>query len=265
MKWRDEVVVVTGASSGIGAEFARLAAEKGARVVLVARSEDKLRALSQELAAKGLHEPVVLPADLAIAGESARVVDELAARRLRVEHLINNAGVGHAEPVATTAPHVLSNLVQLNCTALTDLTTRLLPPMVARRSGGVLQVASMVALYPSPYMAAYAASKAYVKSFTEALAIELESSGVTVTALCPGQVPTGFQKTAGFGEQEVAVPGTLSARTTAQLGMRAYERGTVVYVPGFINRCSALFMTLLPRAWVARISAGVLRKLGRFD
>lgn len=265
MKWRDEVVLVTGASSGIGMELARQLAQRGARLVLVARSESKLRTLAHELAASSGHEPLVLVADLALPGEVARVVHELQVQQLRVEHLINNAGVGYAKPVAQADVETMVRMVHLNCLALTELTNRLLPSMVENRSGGILQVASMVALYPSPYMAAYAASKAYVKSFTEALAVELVGSGVTTSALCPGQVPTGFQQAAGFAESEMSVPGTLSAKETARLGLAGYERGRVVVVPGVLNQISAFFMTLLPRSWVARISAGVLRKLGRFD
>jgi hypothetical protein len=197
--------------------------------------------------------------------EAHRVCDEISARGLSVEHLINNAGVGYAASVATSDVARLVGMVQLNCTALTVLTARLLPQMVQRGSGGMLQVASMVALYPAPYMAAYAASKAYVKSFSEALSVELAGKGVTVSALCPGQVPTGFQRSAGFSNEEIPVPGALSAEMTARLGLHGYEKGKVVYVPGLLNKVGAFFMALLPRAIVARISASALRKLGRFD
>ncbi len=182
-----------------------------------------------------------------------------------VEHLVNNAGVGRAKAVARDDAQVLANMVQLNCTALTELTALLLPAMLRRGSGGVLQVASVVGFNASPYMAAYAASKAYVKSFTEALAIELAGSGVTTTAVCPGHVKTGFQLAAGFATSALPVPGELSARETVRRGLSAYERGKTVAVTGFLNRVSVTFGSMLPRSWVARISAVALKKMGRFE
>lgn len=263
--WRGQVVLVTGASSGIGRAFALLLAERGAELVLLARSQEKLEQLASEVVAKGAAGAHVIVADLAEPGAVSGALEQLKQRQLSVAHLINNAGLGNAMAVAKADVPTLLRMIHLNCGALTELTARLLPAMIERRGGGVLQVASMVAFYPSPYMAVYAATKAYVLSLSEALSVELSGSGVRVSALCPGQVPTGFQATAGFGKDEVAVPGTLSAQRTAALALSGYERNKTVFVPGFLNRLSAWFMVQLPRRWVAKIAAGVLAKMGRFD
>jgi len=262
--WKDRVALVTGASSGLGAEFSRQIARQGGRLVIVARSEEKLLALARELRELSGNEAVVVVADLAKTSGVDQVMDALREHDLQVEHLVNNAGIGRACAVANDDSKTLVNLVQLNCTALTDLTVRLLPKMVERASGGVIQVASLVN-YPSPYMAAYAASKGYVKSFTEALAIELQGSGVRMTAVCPGQVRTGFQRAAGFSEDEKVAPGVLSSAGTVRRGLLAYERGKTVVVTGMVNRFMALFLSVVPRGITARLSALVFKKMGRFE
>jgi uncharacterized protein len=259
-----QTVLITGASSGLGVEFARQVVRRGARAVLVARSLDRLQNLAAELDQLGSEKTVVIQADLSRPGAGSELADELLARGIQVDHLINNAGVGRACAVASDQAQRLVDLLELNCVTLTELTVRLLPGMVERASGGVLQVASVVASGPSPFMAVYAASKSYVKNFTLALAYELRGSGVRVTALCPGHVPTGFQRAAGFGEAALSVPGELSARVTVKAGLLAYERGQVVCVPGVLNRLAAFFMSLLPSQLVMHISASTLRKLGRF-
>lgn len=261
----DKTVLVTGASSGLGAEFARQTARAGAKLVLVARSAGKLEQLAVELRQLSGREVVVLPFDLSVPGAGAALCVELSRRGLVIDHLINNAGVGRAKAVASDDPAILVGLLELNCVTLTELTARLLPRMVERGGGGVLQVASVVASSPSPFMAVYAASKSYVKNFTRALAYELRGTGVRVTALCPGHVHTGFQKAAGFADGAMAVPGELSAEVTVRAGLRAYERGRAVCIPGVLNNLAAFFMGLLPKGLVAHISASTLRKLGRFD
>ncbi len=260
----DKTVLVTGASSGLGVEFARQTAHEGARLVLVARSLDKLQTLAAELRQLSNHDPVVIECDLSRPGSAEQLCARLTELELGVDHLINNAGVGRAAPVASDDPARLSSLLELNCVTLTDLTTRLLPHMVAQGQGGVLQVASVVASSPSPFMAVYAASKSYVKSFTQALAYELKGTGVRVTALCPGHVQTGFQKAAGFAEGAMTVPGELSAEVTVRAGLTAYAAGKTVCIPGLLNRLAAFFMGLLPSSLVARVSANTLKKLGRF-
>jgi uncharacterized protein len=261
VKWTGSTALVTGASSGLGEEFARQIVAKGARVVLVARREAKLRELAAEL---GPERTIVVPGDLAQPQEPGRIVSQLDAQGIQIDHLINNAGSGRAAPFAREKPEALLQMVRLNCSALVELTNRLVPRMVEQQSGGVIQVASLVAMNPCPYQSTYAATKAFVLSLTEALAVELDGTGVRMTALCPGHVRTGFQVAAGFSTNALDVPGELSAERTVAIALRAYEKGRVVVVPGFVNRVAALLGSLLPRRLVARASARMLLKLGRF-
>lgn len=262
---RGTTALVTGASSGIGREFARQLAERGAQLVLTARSEDALTALADELVRAHGARVTVIPADLAEPTEVARLCSELDARGLEIDHLINNAGLGRAHAFLGDEPASEVRMLDVNCRALTELTARLLPKMHARqRPGGVLLVASLVGFFPIPGMSVYAASKAYVKSFGEAVAEELRGTQLHVTVLCPGNVPTGFQKAAGFGD-ELAMPGALSAAATARAGLEGYVKRRGRVVPGLLNRVTALFTGLLPSQWVARIAAGSLRRMGRFD
>lgn len=254
-------MLVTGASSGLGAEFARQIAKKGARVVLVARREENLKELAATLGEAGA---IVMTADLRQPQEAGRIVSQLEAQGIVIDHLINNAGSGHASPFVKENPETLLNMVRLNCAALLELTSRLLPPMVKRGSGGVLQVASLVAMNPCPYQSTYAATKAFVLSLTEGLSVELRGSGVRMSALCPGHVRTGFQVAAGFSTDDLSVPGELSAEKTVTIALWGYEKGKTVIVPGFMNRLAAFFGSLLPRSVVARTSATMVKKLGRF-
>ena len=263
--FKDQTVLVTGASSGLGAEFARQTAQKGARLVIVARSVDKLNELAPALETESGHPVTVLGMDLSRPASARDLVEQLRARGIEVDHLINNAGVGRAHAVATDRPERLVDLLELNCVTLTELTARLLPGMIERQRGGVLQVASVVAASPSPFMAVYAASKSYVKSFTQALAYELKETPVRVMALCPGHVQTGFQKAAGFAEGAMTVPGELSPEATVKAALSAYERRRAVCIPGLLNRLASTLMGLLPSRLIAHISASTLRKLGRFD
>lgn len=264
-EWAGSTVLVTGASSGLGEQLARLIAARGARLVLVARTTEKLVALADELSDPGSLTPIVITANLSEPGEAQRIFERLEREGVVVDHLINNAGVGRAKSVATDDPSLLGRMVQLNCLALTEMTALFLPSMIQRKKGGILQVASVVGYTPCPYQSVYAATKAFVLSFTHGLAIELEGTGVHVTALCPGHVRTGFQVSAGFSTNALPVPGELSAEKTARLALVAYERRRTVVITGFMNRMSVFFGGLLPRSWVARISARVLQKLGRFD
>lgn len=265
LHWPGTTALVTGASSGLGVEFARQIAARGADLVLVARSEDKLVQLAAEIRSSTGRQVHVVSADLTEGDAVIRVLTELEQRGIVIDHLINNAGVGRAKAIAKDDPAILSRMIQLNCIALTELTARLLPQLIERGRGGILQVASVIGFSPCPYQASYAATKAYVKSLTEALEVELVGTGVRTSALCPGHVQTGFQKAAGFADGAMAVPGELSAEVTVRAGLAGYEKGKTIVVPGFMNRLAVIFGGLLPRWLIARISARTLQKLGRFD
>ncbi|HSC87901.1 MAG TPA: SDR family NAD(P)-dependent oxidoreductase [Polyangiaceae bacterium] len=257
-------VLVTGASSGIGRELARAAARAGARLVLVARSVDRLVELERELSAQGTS-VLVVASDLAQPGAARQVFDTVQEAGIELDALVNNAGVGRAKALAGDEPGPVLSLLDLNCRALTELTMLFLPGIRARGDGGILLVASLVSFFPVPEMAAYAASKAYVRSFGEALGAELGGSGVHVTVLCPGNVPSGFQEAAGFREGALDTPGVLSAERTAELAWRGFVRRRGRVVPGWVNRLALLGTSLLPNPWIARIAAQVLKRTGRFD
>ncbi len=237
--------VVTGASSGLGRELCVLLAERGERVVAVARSAD---ALSDLAASSPRVEP--LAADLSTAEGRAAVHAHVA----DVDILVNNAGFGATGPFAAMPIEVGDRMVEVNVLALTDLTARWLPGMVARGSGRVVNVASTAAFQPGPLMAVYYATKAYVLSFTEALAEELRGSGVTATAFCPGAFSSGFQAVAGLEDSRLVkgrrLP-TSAAMATAALA--AMDRGTVVAVPGTFNKLGAFAPRVSPRPVVRRM------------
>ena len=242
------VALVTGASAGLGVAFAKLVSADGYRVVLTARREAELNRLAAEL-----DDAVAIPADLSETGGAEAVLSTLAAQHLDVDLLINNAGFGLRGRFETMDEAAVDGMVAVNIAALTRLTRALLPPMVARRSGGVLNVASTAAFQPGPLMAVYYATKAYVLSFSEALSAEVKRTGVTVTALCPGPTRTEFQSRAGM--ERVALfntPGihVADAESVAAAGYAGWKRGRRVVIPGMTNRLTAALAPLLPRRLV---------------
>jgi short-subunit dehydrogenase len=240
----DRTAVVTGASSGIGAEIARNLAARGHGVTLVARSADKLKELAEELTATGIRAEV-LPADLSDRRVRAELLGRIEALGLVPDVLVNNAGLSTLGPVASSDPLEEMNMIEVDVVAVADLCSRFLPGMVARGSGGILNVASTGAFQPLPGQAGYGAGKAFVLSYTESLSGELKGSGVTATVLCPGPVDTGFGERAGFDKQEAedALPAFMweTAADVAEVGVAALAKGKVVAVPGMPNRIAARF------------------------
>ena len=221
-----ERVLITGASSGIGAELAKLAAAQGHDLVLVARGRNELEALAQELTERHGNGVRVVPRDLTEIGAAQAICDELQSAGLSIDILINNAGFGLSGTFWRNDMGNVTDLLHVNVVALTQLTRLLVPQMVARGRGKVLNVASIAAFQPGPLMAAYYASKAYVLSFSEAVANELKGSGVTMTVLCPGPTRTGFGQRAGLNLSRLSswIP-VSDARTVAQVGFEAMKRG----------------------------------------
>ncbi len=246
----DRTALVTGASSGIGVELARQLAHRGHGVTLVARREEPMHRLAAELRRDGVRAEV-LAADLAEPGARADLVARVGALGLHVGILVNNAGLGTSGPVHGSDPGREASLVRTNVEAVADLCSRLVPEMVRRGSGAVLNVASTAAFQPLPGQAAYAASKAFVLSYSRALRAELDATGVSVTALCPGPVATEFGRVAGFSAEETA--GALPrfmwvpAPAVAAAGVDGLAAGRAVVIPGAANRVTAHLAALTPR------------------
>lgn len=253
------VALITGASAGLGASFARLFAADGHHVVLTARRADRLEALATEL--RRLHgvDVDVIAADLATPDGPATVVAELERRRLRVGFLVNNAGLGTSGPLHTIDPEAERSMLAVNVSALAQLTRLLLPGMLARGEGRILHVGSTAGYLPGPYMASYYASKAFVDSFARALATELRGTSVTSTLLCPGPTRTEFDAVAGVGDSRLFSAGTMDAETVAAAGYRGLMRGRAVIIPGLRNKLNVLALAVTPKA-VARVLAGRLNQ-----
>ena len=245
--------LVTGASTGIGRELAKLCAADKRNVVLVARSEDKLEALAETLRSDHGVDVEVLVRDLQDPEAAEKTHLEVRSRGLEIDTLINNAGFGYLGPFHEAEPSNQLDMIHLNVTALTHLTRLFLPELVARKRGQILNIASTASFQPGPFMAVYYATKAYVLSFSEALSEELRGTGVTVTALCPGVTDTGFQARAQSADSRLIRLGMQDARFVAEVGYRAMVRGKAVAIPGLANRFLALVVRLSPRSAVRRV------------
>ena len=247
----DKTALITGASSGLGWELANVFAREGYHLVLVARNEDKLYALKNQLeAAYGIAAEVVAQ-DLAQRDAARKVFDYTTQKGIVVDVLVNNAGFGDFGPYAACDWQKQYEMVQVNITALMQLTHCCLPAMVARGAGKILNVASIAAFQPGPLMAVYYASKAFVLSFTEALSVELKGTGVSVTALCPGPTTTGFEEKANLGKSGLfRHMKVATAAEVAEYGYRCLLRGKVVAIPGAANRLVTLAVKHSPRRLV---------------
>ena len=216
------VTLITGASAGIGAELARVFARHGHELVLVARREDRLNALADEIAAAGRPRPVVLAIDLEQRDAVARIAAELASRGLEPAIVVNNAGFGLAGAAAALDRNEQLGMIDLNIRTLTELSLAFVDSL-ARHRGGILNVASVAAFLPGPGMAVYYASKAYVLSFSEALHRELKPRGIRVTALCPGPVPTEFQARSGMRADRVATDSDAAGGSRGANRLRRFD------------------------------------------
>ena len=248
------IVLITGASAGLGVEFARQLSATGARLVLVARRRERLEELAREL---GKARAVAL--DLGQADAAERLLADVAAQGEHVDCLVNNAGFGLRGRIADHDPGRLRAMIDLNCGVLTELSQMVLPGMIVRRRGGILNVASTAAFQPGPGMGVYFATKAYVLSFTEALHEEVRGSGVHVSALCPGPMETEFGELAGFEpsfEKSFKKLATDPAWVVAQ-GLAALAANRAVAIPGAINKIGANSARFLPRALVRKLAGAI--------
>ncbi len=245
------VALITGASAGIGAEFARVFAQHGHHVVLVARREQRLHELADQIATAGRPRPHVLPVDLCCNGASKQIAAELDALGFEPQYLVNNAGFGLLGSAAELEPAEQLAIIDLNVRVLTELSLAFIDSL-GRHRGGILNVGSVASFLPGPGMAVYYASKAFVLSFSESLHEELSGQGIRVTALCPGVVPTEFQARAGMKK----VPGWKVLHTSpagiAAAGYAALMQGQRVRIPGIANKFVTFLPRILPRGFLLR-------------
>lgn len=251
--------VITGASSGIGAELARVMAAKGYSLVLTARRHERLEALAEEIRTAHQVEVETMALDLEDREAPQDLAEMLRDRGIRVHTLVNNAGFGLRGNFATLPIERQLAMIDLNVRTLTALTRLVLPDMLERGRGGILNVASTAAFQPGPYMAVYYATKAFVLSLSEALHEEAKGRGVTVTALCPGSTESEFSATADVEYSRSLRPSIMSAAEVARIGVEGYEAGKAIVVPGGANRLGTLGAKFLPRRIVRKISGRLQR------
>jgi uncharacterized protein len=253
--------LITGASNGIGLELAKLFAAAKNDLVLVARSGDKLKRLADELIAQFGISVKLIVADLSKMDQVEQVYDACMTENIQVDYLVNNAGFGDFGFFYERDWNKTEQMIELNVTSLTKLCRLFIPLMVQRESGKVLNVASTAAFQPGPTMAVYYATKAYVLHFSEAIQNELEKTGVTVTALCPGATESGFQAASAMEESKLVKGKKLpSSAEVAKFGYNAMMKGRAVAVHGFMNKFMAMGYRFFPRKWVVKVTRMVQDK-----
>ncbi|MVT50112.1 SDR family NAD(P)-dependent oxidoreductase [Bradyrhizobium yuanmingense] len=250
--------LITGASSGLGVEFAELLAAQKVNLVLAARRREPMEKLAAELRRKHGVDIVIEPIDLAAPGAAARLKSSLDERSIQIDVLVNNAGYGLHGAFLETPIERTTDMIQLNITAVTELSYAFGRDMAARGSGQILLLASLLGLQPVPTFAAYAATKSYVLAFGEALHDELRPNGVVVTSLCPGHTETGFDAAAGAPVSLMLRLLTMKPRPVAESGLRALSRGKASVVAGFMNKVVAFSNRLTPRSMQRAIMKGVV-------
>jgi short-subunit dehydrogenase len=245
--------LITGASSGIGRDLARLFAADGCDVVLVARRAEALRALAGDLAREHGIDAATIAADLAEPDAPARILSELSRDGRSIDIVVNNAGFGAQGTVAALPLERQLEMIQVNVAALTALTRLFLPGMLERNRGGILNVASTAAFQPGPLMAVYYATKAYVESFTEALAEEVRGTGLRITCLCPGPTATEFAEAAAMTDSNLFRGKTMTSADVARIGYDGWKSGKVLLVPGLSNKMGMSLVRISPRPLVRRL------------
>jgi uncharacterized protein len=254
--YQGQTALITGASGGLGATFAQELAARGMNTILVARSTDKLQALATELTAKYQQRNDVIALDLVPAGSATTLADQIAAMGLRVDLLVNNAGFATYGNFESTELQRDRDQVLLNIATLVDLCHIFIPQMLGRKSGSIINLASVVGFQPVPYMTVYAASKAFVLSFSEGLWAEYGDRGIRVIALCPGATATSFHEVAGQ-----PVPDRISTpEEVVKAGLKALERQQSYVIPGWMNFfLSGIVPRLLPRKMTALVAKGMMK------
>lgn len=257
------IALITGASSGIGWHLSHELGRRGYQLILVARRFSLLQKLSETLQANHLPPPILIPVDLSLPDSIETIRQALAGKEAEIQVLVNNAAVGYHGLFTEVDGTKAEEMIQTNLQALTKLTRLVLPGMLKRKEGYVLNVASTSGMQPVPSMAVYAASKAFVVSFTRALALEYAGSGVHLTVLCPGPVATEFAQKANMAEANLAntpVMEVLSPEAVAQAGVTALFNYQLVCIPGWRNRIIMRLSRCLPTTWVTYLADRFMRK-----
>lgn len=250
--------LITGASSGIGEAFARTLAGRGRNVILVARSQEKLEVLAAELHQQHGIDAEAITQDLSAPGAGSGLAERLNERRMEIDLLINNAGFGALGEFWNLPLDRQSEMLRLNICALMELTYRMIPAMVERRRGAIINVSSTASFQPLPYTAVYAATKSFVTSFSLALAEELRRYDVHVMTLCPGGTSTNFFQASQYGERKL--PGGIqSAEDVVSAALKQLDRGGGLVIPRFLNKFGVVVQRFIPRSWVMKISSGLFK------
>ncbi len=247
-----KTALITGASGGIGKEFAQLFAGNGYNLVLVARSEEKLKHIAQELESLYKIKVTVLVEDLAKPNTASKLYAEIKKRGIIIDTLINNAGFGDLQDFVEEDLNTVMEMLQLNVTTLTELTSIFVKDMKARGSGKILNIASTAAFQPLPKFAVYAATKAYVLHFTEALHYELRNTAIKISVLCPGPTSTGFNKRANAEESNFLKNG-MDSKTVAQIGYNGLMKNKMTVIAGFKNKLMSLSRTIPSRRLLIKV------------
>jgi short-subunit dehydrogenase len=261
MSW----AIVTGASAGLGVEFAKLCAQDGNSVILVARRRDRLEALAEELQVKYKIKTLVIELDLAAPGAAKQLYSQALAVNSPIDILINNAGFGATGAFPAPSLDRQSEMIDLNIKALVEITAAFLPQMLTRKKGRILNVGSLAGFQPGPYMSVYYASKAFVNSFSEALHEETKGTGVTCTVLAPGPVHTEFGKISKMDTSRIFKTPTVSAAEVAKVGYLAMRSGSAMAIPGITNKILPQVMRLIPRFLIRKTAGWLNRTAGNIN
>jgi len=255
-----KLAIVTGASAGIGWEIARQLAMRDYELLLVARREDRLKTLAEEITGNIGKRAGFLKLDLTDAADRRELVAVMEENRSELSLVVNNAGFGAVGPTLETPVDRTSEMIELNVAALTELSWEAARLLIPKGTGGIINVASTAAFQSIPYMSVYAATKAFVLSFTEALAEEIEVHGVRVMALCPGVTKSEFQQVAGIAEDDIALRRAMSTEECVQLGLEDFAAGKRISITGAGNKLQIFISWLLPRSWVTSIIGRTLSR-----
>lgn len=256
----NKTALITGATSGIGYELSTLFAQSGYNIVLVARNKQRLEELSSELKRTFSTSTMTIPKDLSLASSPNEIVNELQENSVHIDILVNNAGFNEYGPFLETLLHKELQMIQLNIVSLTHLTKLLLPGMLTREYGKILNVGSTGSFVPGPLNAVYCATKAYILSFSEAIAEELRGTGVTVTTLCPGATKTDFARRAKIEDLRLFQSNLMEAKKVAEVGYNALMQGKTSVIAGCANKLTVFSLRFIPRNMAAKMVKGMMSR-----